>query len=514
MSFTAGDPTVGRSDLRATSDPSGRRLTLSQENSSNNNQQSGITETVTVNAYSSDFKLSGSCKPCGDIIGSCGICRVDVVPNSAFCSYHGTHTQNVYWNNYGSCHNCGGRTVDSGTCSCNKGYGGTNCVDACDPGSYAFAGSNQCLPCPAGNYSSTAASGTCTACLPGTYAPIAGLKACATCPNGFEAPHFGSIACQAVPTRTPTANPSVQPVHLPTANPSLPPVHLPTVNPSAQPVTLFPSPVPTVNPSAQPVTLFPSPVITANPSVQPVTPHPTSAPVPLQAASFCDQYCPTLIGVGAAIVIIMMVMVIQNAVESTFELTCIDTIVKSHQSASDCFPIDYFCILPVESLDKMVPAKTSPLYKASTERITEDLTNVYLAPQETTHLLPHRGTCTACLPGTYAPIEHPELQLLAINPSVQPVTLFPSPVITANPSAQPVTLYPTSAPVPLQKSTYQIAYGEAIEFATIQYGKKADTPNKKDFPLENGRSITIPNVEQLRIEESVLKTSKKIQNKD
>ena len=66
----------------------------------------------------------------------------------------------------------------------------------------------------------------------------------------------------------------------------------------------------------------------------------------------------------------------------------------------------------------------------------------------------------------------------------------------------------------MQKSTYQIAYGEAIEFATIQYGKNADTPNNKDFPTENGRSITIPNVEQLRIEESVLKTSKKIQNKD
>jgi hypothetical protein len=189
-----------------------------QENSNNNYQQSGITETV--NAYSSGFKLSGSCKPCGDTSGACGICHINVEANSAFCSYHGIHTRNVYYWDYGSCHDCG-RSVDSGTCSCNTGYSGTYCSNACNPGHIV-----QMFALP---YSSTAASGNCTACLPGTYAPVAGLQACATCPNGFEAPQFGSTACRAVPTRIPTRSPSVQPVNFPTANPSAP--H----------VTLFPS---------------------------------------------------------------------------------------------------------------------------------------------------------------------------------------------------------------------------------------------------------------------------------
>lgn len=54
--------------------------------------------------------FSPKCYNCGDTSGSCGVCHVNVEPNSAFCSYHGTRTLNIYYTNFGTCHNCGGRT--------------------------------------------------------------------------------------------------------------------------------------------------------------------------------------------------------------------------------------------------------------------------------------------------------------------------------------------------------------------------------------------------------------------
>jgi len=67
-----------------------------------------------------------TCHACGDEGGDCGQCAIDFEAGSSYCNYHGDRTQIVYYNEFGSCHDCG-RRVHPSTCACYIGYLGTYC---------------------------------------------------------------------------------------------------------------------------------------------------------------------------------------------------------------------------------------------------------------------------------------------------------------------------------------------------------------------------------------------------
>jgi hypothetical protein len=75
--------------------------------------------------------VAGSCRSCGSsTTGDCGVCHTDIAVNSADCSYHGDWQRDVFWNNYGSCHNCGGRSYDWAVrCVCYATFTGARCED-------------------------------------------------------------------------------------------------------------------------------------------------------------------------------------------------------------------------------------------------------------------------------------------------------------------------------------------------------------------------------------------------
>ena len=161
------------------------------------------------------YTQSGSCRPCGDTIGNCGPCSTRSTTNAQYCNYVGTQIQTVYRLNYGTCNNCG-RIIDSGTCSCNSGYIGTNCNQACTPGQYAPQGSSVCSICPIDTYSGYAA-GSCTACPP------------------YQMSNGGASVCYGMPSSQPSSQPSDQPSTSPSSQPSDQPSTQPSSHPTAAP---------------------------------------------------------------------------------------------------------------------------------------------------------------------------------------------------------------------------------------------------------------------------------------
>ena len=164
------------------------------------------------------YTESGSCRACGDIIGNCGACAISSTANAQYCNYKGTQIQTVYRINFGSCNNCG-RIIDSGTCSCNSGYIGTNCNQACTPGQYAPQGSSVCSICPINTYSGYAA-GSCTACPP------------------YQMSNGGASVCYGMPSSQPSSQPSDQPSTSPSSQPSDQPSTQPSSHPTAVPSTV------------------------------------------------------------------------------------------------------------------------------------------------------------------------------------------------------------------------------------------------------------------------------------
>jgi len=154
-----------------------------------------------------------SCKACGDTSGSCGPCSTSTTVNSQYCNYHGTQIVTVYYHDYGSCHDCG-RVIDSGYCSCNDGYIGTYCNQACAPGQYAPQGSSVCSSCPTNTYSGWYAAGICTSCPP------------------YQMSDGGASQCYGMPSSQPSSQPSCQPSTHPSHQPSSEPSSQPTSAPS------------------------------------------------------------------------------------------------------------------------------------------------------------------------------------------------------------------------------------------------------------------------------------------
>jgi hypothetical protein len=76
--------------------------------------------------------IHGSCRSCGSsTTGDCGVCGTAMISsNSPFCNSRGDKYQYVYWNDYGSCHNCGGRTYESSAwCVCSPTFTGARCEE-------------------------------------------------------------------------------------------------------------------------------------------------------------------------------------------------------------------------------------------------------------------------------------------------------------------------------------------------------------------------------------------------
>lgn len=185
------------------------------------------------------YTQSGSCKSCGSsTTGQCGPCGIKSTINAQYCNYKGTQIQTVYRYNWGSCSNCGSRTVDSGSCSCNGGYIGTTCNQACTPGQYAPQGSSVCSICPINTYSGVYGAASCTSCPP------------------YQMSNSGASVCYGMPSSQPSGRPSTKPSFQPSDHPS----HQPSSKPSQQPSTH-----PSSQPSNQPSTL-PSSQPTSAPS--------------------------------------------------------------------------------------------------------------------------------------------------------------------------------------------------------------------------------------------------------
>ena len=90
----------------------------------------------------------------------------------------------------------------------------------------------------------------------------------------------------ATPTPEPTATPTPEPTATPTPEPTATPTPEPTATPTPEP-TATPTPEPTATPTPQP-TATPTPQPTATPTPQPTatpTPQPTATPVPAPAAT-------------------------------------------------------------------------------------------------------------------------------------------------------------------------------------------------------------------------------------
>eukprot|EP00058_Branchiostoma_floridae_P014133 XP_002599621.1 hypothetical protein BRAFLDRAFT_77720 [Branchiostoma floridae] len=95
-----------------------------------------------------------------------------------------------------------------GAASCQKcpagkystGGGSTGCLD-CPAGKYSdTAGSTGCKVCPAGRYSSTAGSNGCMPCPAGRYNNKSEANGCNLCPAGKYSKEVGSTACMACPS--------------------------------------------------------------------------------------------------------------------------------------------------------------------------------------------------------------------------------------------------------------------------------------------------------------------------
>ncbi|XP_078617071.1 uncharacterized protein LOC144885169 [Branchiostoma floridae x Branchiostoma japonicum] len=95
-----------------------------------------------------------------------------------------------------------------GAASCQKcpagkystGGGSTGCLD-CPAGKYSdTAGSTGCKVCPAGKYSSAAGSNGCMPCPAGRYNNKSEANGCNLCPAGKYSKEVGSTACMACPS--------------------------------------------------------------------------------------------------------------------------------------------------------------------------------------------------------------------------------------------------------------------------------------------------------------------------
>lgn len=190
--------------------------------------------------YNKYTQSRSSCHACYDTIGQCGPCGIKYTANAQYCNYKGTQIQTVYRSDWGTCHDCGDRTVDSGTCSCNNGYIGTNCNQACTPGQYAPQGSSVCSICPINTYSGYAA-GSCTPCPP------------------YQMSNGGASVCYGMPSSQPSGTPSTKPSDQPSTRPSDQPSSKPSDQPSTRPSSQ-PSDQPSTHPSSQP-TAAPSTVL-------------------------------------------------------------------------------------------------------------------------------------------------------------------------------------------------------------------------------------------------------------
>mmetsp|Transcript_38068 Transcript_38068/g.104767 ORF Transcript_38068/g.104767 Transcript_38068/m.104767 type:complete len:1272 (+) Transcript_38068:107-3922(+) len=65
----------------------------------------------------------------------------------------------------------------------------------CSTGKYGNTGTNRCMDCIAGRYSSIEGSTTCDICAVGTMSFVNGANECSTCPAGRYAGSFGSTEC-------------------------------------------------------------------------------------------------------------------------------------------------------------------------------------------------------------------------------------------------------------------------------------------------------------------------------
>ncbi|KAI8493786.1 hypothetical protein Bbelb_281330 [Branchiostoma belcheri] len=72
-------------------------------------------------------------------------------------------------------------------------------LDICQAGTASADNSTMCVPCAAGEFSSTPGAGTCQKCPAGKYSTGAGSKSCSDCPAGKYSKAEGSTGCKACP---------------------------------------------------------------------------------------------------------------------------------------------------------------------------------------------------------------------------------------------------------------------------------------------------------------------------
>lgn len=96
---------------------------------------------------------------------------------------------------------CPANQYMTAACSAYQDIQCTACTN-CSAGSYVSVPCNtssnrECLPCPAGSYSSAQNSGSCTQCQAGKYAPDAGATTCLPCSVGTYVSSAGAAVCLA-----------------------------------------------------------------------------------------------------------------------------------------------------------------------------------------------------------------------------------------------------------------------------------------------------------------------------